>query len=55
MPFSYWLMQHEAAIGLHRAAKVDRNVVQFVRLQLEIDALEQRLQAQVDGAVDYHA
>ncbi|MND06308.1 hypothetical protein D3C83_276010 [compost metagenome] len=45
-------MQHEAAIGLHRAAEVDRRVLAIAVTHRERQALEQRLQGHVDGAVD---
>ena len=46
-------VQHEAAIGLHRAAEVHRDRVQRVHLQLEIEAFEERRERQLDRAVHH--
>jgi hypothetical protein len=48
-------MQHEAALGLHRAAEVHRDMQQGFDLQLQIDATEERLQIDVSRPVDHEA
>ena len=45
-------MQHEAAIGLHRAAEIDRQVGQALGFELDVDFFEQAGQIHVDRAVD---
>ena len=48
-------MQHEAALGLHRAAEVDRLLGQVLAVERELDLLEQVLQLDVDRLVDHQA
>ena len=57
----YWvdavqaLVQHEAALGLHRAAVEHRLLGQVVAAEREVDLLEQVAQADVDRLVDHQA
>jgi hypothetical protein len=46
------LVQHETALGLHRAAEEHRLLGQFLAVQRQLDLLEQVLQLDVDGLVD---
>ena len=49
-------MQHEAPVGLHRAAEIHRHGAdgrrQRIRLEGDIDALEQGGDIHVDGTID---
>ena len=48
-------MQHEAALGLHRAAEVDRRLGEVLAVERQLDLLEQVLQLDVDRLVDDQA
>jgi len=49
------LVQHEAALGLHRPAEVHRRLGQVVAVECELDLLEQVLQLDVDRLIDHEA
>ncbi|MNJ71442.1 hypothetical protein D3C77_679850 [compost metagenome] len=48
-------MQHEAAVGLDRAAEVNQRVFDRADFKRQFDALEQGAQGQVGGPVDDQA
>ena len=48
-------MQHEAALGLHRAAEIHRLVGKVFAVERELDLLEKVLQLDVDRLVDHQS
>jgi hypothetical protein len=49
------LVQHEASLGLHRAAEIDRRVGEVLAVEAQLDLLEQVPELDVDRLVDDQA
>ena len=52
---AFRIVQHEAALGLHRAAEIHGHMQQGFDFELEVDAIEERLQIDVGRPVDHEA
>src|SRR5690606_210780 len=52
-PVAPWLVEDEAAVGLHRAAEIDGPARELARAKRNVDALEELPEVELERPVDH--